>query len=95
MPKLAKVIGNIWGSRIYEDLEGASILLVQPINADGSLDGRPFSAVDTIGAGPGECVLYVTSYEAVIPYPKDLVPIDASLIGIVESVHLEPEVGKK
>ena len=88
MPKLAKVIGTIWSTRIYDDLKGASMRVVQPVKADGSEDGRPFTAVDTIGAGPGEWVLYVTAYEAVIPYPKDLVPIDASLIGIVDSIHL-------
>ena len=66
--------------------------MIQPLSADGSLDGRPCAAVDTIGAGEGDLVLYVTAYEAVIPYPKDLVPIDASLIGIVDHVVLaEPE----
>ena len=88
MPKVARVIGTIWGSQIYPDLEGASLRVVQPIRPDGLEDGRPFAAVDTIGAGVGELVLYVTAYEAVIPYPKDLVPIDASLVGIIDRIDL-------
>lgn len=51
--------------------------------------GMPIAVVDTIGAGPGEKVLYITAYEAVIPYHRDMVPIDAALIGIVDSSYVK------
>ncbi|RME81126.1 MAG: ethanolamine utilization protein EutN [Planctomycetota bacterium] len=86
MPQLAKVIGTIWATRKYKDLEGASMRLIQPITPEGKPIGKPMAAVDTIGAGLGERVLYITAYEAVIPYPKDLVPIDASIIAIIEQI---------
>ncbi len=88
MPQFGRVIGTIWGTQKYPGLEDAKIQLMQPTDAKGKPIGTPIAAVDTIGAGPGELVLYVTAYEAVIPFHRDMVPIDASMIAIVESVDL-------
>ncbi|MEZ0230599.1 MAG: EutN/CcmL family microcompartment protein, partial [Planctomycetota bacterium] len=41
---------------------------------------------DTVGAGEGELVYYVTAYEAVIPFFRPSVPIDCSLVGIIDSI---------
>jgi ethanolamine utilization protein EutN len=86
MPLMARVIGTLWATRKYPDLEGAKILLIQPLNCELEPTGKPFAAVDTVGAGLGELVFYVTAYEAVIPFWRPLVPIDASLVGIVERI---------
>ena len=83
---LAKVIGTIWATRKYEALESAKMQLIQPLTGKLKKHGAPIIAVDTIGAGPGEIVYYVTAREAVIPYPADLAPIDASIVGIVDHV---------
>ena len=91
MPLLGKVIGTIWGTQKYPGLEDAKIQLMQPISANGKKSGNPIAVVDTIGAGHGETVLYITSYEAVIAYHKNLVPIDASIIGIVDNIYLEDD----
>lgn len=88
MPQLGKVIGNIWGTVKYPGLEDAKIMILQPISAKGGSVGKPIAAVDTVGAGQGEKVLYITSYEAVIPYHRNMVPIDAAIVGIVDSVDL-------
>lgn len=95
MPRLARVIGTVWAPVKYPDLAGTKIQIVQPLTAEGELDGRPFPAVDAIGAGPGELVFYVTAYEAVMACGKDLAPIDAALIGIVDRVDfVEPAAGE-
>ena len=94
MPLLGKVIGTIWGTRKYPGLEDAKMQLLQPITAKCQPYGNPLTAIDTIGAGPGETVIYITSYEAVIPYHRDMVPIDASIIGIVDSIDLVAEEKK-
>jgi ethanolamine utilization protein EutN len=49
--------------------------------------GEPIIAVDTIGAGPGEVIYYITSSEAVIPMEVDMAPVDASIVGIVDSIN--------
>ncbi|MDQ7054447.1 MAG: EutN/CcmL family microcompartment protein [candidate division KSB1 bacterium] len=83
---LAKVIGTIWATRKVETLEGAKMQIVQPLTPALQPLGDPIVAVDTIGAGQGEVVYYVTAREATIPYPRDLAPIDASIVGIVDRV---------
>jgi ethanolamine utilization protein EutN len=46
-------------------------------------------AVDTVGAGQGETVFYITSREAVIPLPVEMAPVDASIVGIVDRIDLQ------
>lgn len=84
---LGKVIGTIWATRKYETLSGYKLQFVQPINSIYENIGEPFVAVDTIGAGPGEIILFVTASEAVIPMDVDMAPVDASIVGIVDSIN--------
>ena len=86
---LGKVIGTIWATRKYESLNGYKMQFVQPINSDLESNGAPFVAVDTIGAGPGEIIFYATSSEAVIALDVDMAPVDASIVGIVDSINSE------
>lgn len=81
---LARVIGTVWATVKYPALEGAKMQLIQPLDGRLQPAGGPIAAVDTVGAGQGEVVYYVTAREATIPYPADLVPIDASIVGIVD-----------
>ncbi len=93
---LARVLGTVWATRKAEDTEGATLQWIQPLDGDLSPVGRPIAACDTVGAGPGETVLYVTAYEAVIPFVTrkggkglgTLVPFDASIVAIVERVDV-------
>ena len=51
--------------------------------------GRTFIAVDTLGAGEGDFVLITQGSSArLTPETKEL-PIDAVIIGIVDTVHIE------
>ncbi|MBI4576588.1 MAG: EutN/CcmL family microcompartment protein [Planctomycetes bacterium] len=84
---MGRVVGKVWATQKYPDLVGAKLLMVEPIDSDGTPTGRPFAAADTVGAGEGEVVFYVTAYEAVIPYPRDMVPLDASIVGIVDRIE--------
>jgi ethanolamine utilization protein EutN len=87
---LGKVIGTIWATKKYETLHSYKMQFVQPLNAEMENLGDPIIAVDTIGAGPGEIVFYITASEAVIPMRGvDMAPVDASIVGIVDYVNLE------
>ena len=89
---LARVVGTLWATRRYETLGGATMQLIQPLTDALEPLGRPIVATDTVGAGPGELVLWVGAYEAVIPLVTrkggaglgTLVPTDCSIVGIVE-----------
>lgn len=85
---LGRVIGNIWATQKYETLKSFKMLLVQPINANYKDIGEPIIAVDTVGAGSGEIIFYITASEAVIPLPVDFAPVDASIVGIVDSINI-------
>jgi len=84
---LGKVIGSVWATRKYETIKGYKILLVQPLNSDNEKLGDPIMALDTVGAGPGETIFYITASEAVIPLDVDMAPVDASIVGIVDSIN--------
>ncbi len=64
---LAKVIGTVWATRKDENLRTFKLQFIQPMNAKREKIGDALVAVDTIGAGPGETVFYITAREAVIP----------------------------
>jgi ethanolamine utilization protein EutN len=91
---LGKVIGTIWATRKYETLKNYKMQFVQPLNAEQKKTGEPIIAVDTIGAGPGEIIYYITAREAVIPLDVDMAPVDASIVGIVDSIYSE-KTGRK
>ncbi|MGI6181295.1 MAG: EutN/CcmL family microcompartment protein [Agathobaculum sp.] len=91
--KIAKVIGNIWATRKEERLAGYKLLIVQPINIlDGSRDRTPIVAADTIGAGMGETVIIVGGSSARSAAGDMSVPVDATVVGIVDDKEFDPGI---
>ena len=88
---LGKVIGTVVATRIYEDLGGLRLLLVQPLSHDRKPRGVVQVAVDTVQAGPGEVVFLVGSREASQALERNFVPVDAAIVGHVDHVNLEGE----
>ena len=82
--QLAKVIGDVVATRKDENLESRTLLVLQPIAADGSAVGRTLVAVDAVGAGVGETVFFVRGKEASFPFHPTEVPTDAGVVGIVD-----------
>jgi ethanolamine utilization protein EutN len=70
-------------------MKSFKLQIIQPLNAKRELAGVPIIAVDTVGAGQGETVFYITSREAVIPLPVEMAPVDASIVGIVDRIDLQ------
>jgi len=86
--QIARVIGDIVVTRKDENLEGRTLLVLQPIAADGSAVGRTLIAVDAVGAGIGETVFFVRGKEASFPFYPTEVPTDAGVVGIVDQWDL-------
>jgi microcompartment protein CcmK/EutM len=86
--QLARVIGDVVSTRKDPAFEGITLLLVQPIAADGRDVGRPLVAVDSVGAGVGERVFFVRGKEASFPFHPTEVPADAGIVGIVDHVSI-------
>ena len=51
--------------------------------------GRSFVAVDTVGAGQGQMVLIVQGSSARLTPETEKLPVDCTIIGIVDSVNVE------
>ena len=81
---LARVIGNVCATVKDPQLEGVKLLLIQPVNADGSDTGFPIVALDAVGAGAGETVYWSGRREACLAFDPQ-VPSDASVTGIVDT----------
>ena len=82
--QLARVVGDVVITRKDENLTGITLLVLQPIAADGSPAGRTLVAVDAVGAGVGETVFFVRGKEASFPFFPTEVPADAGVVGIVD-----------
>ena len=82
--QLAKVIGDVVVTRKDPNLEGITLLVLQPIGADGNPAGRTLVALDSMGAGVGETVFFVRGKEAFFPWYPTEVPADAGIVGIVD-----------
>jgi ethanolamine utilization protein EutN len=82
--QLARVIGDVVATRKDANLTGITLLLIQPIAADGTSAGRTLVACDSIGAGVGENVFFVRGREAAYPFYPVEAPSDATIVGIVD-----------
>jgi ethanolamine utilization protein EutN len=83
---LGRVVGTIWATRRTDGMDGLPMQMVVPLDLSLEPIGAPFAAVNTVGAGPGDVIFYISAYEACLPLPDPLVPVDRSIIGIVEQV---------
>jgi microcompartment protein CcmK/EutM len=86
--QLARVIGSVVATRKDENLAAQTLLVLQPLAADGSPVGRTLVAVDSVGAGVGETVFFVRGREASFPFLPHEVPTDAGIVGIVDRYDL-------
>jgi ethanolamine utilization protein EutN len=89
---LGKVIGTVTTCVSYKGLEGVPFLLVQPLDKNSQPAGKPIVACDsTRMAGPGELIYYEGGREAALALEIWFVPVDHTIIGIVDGVHLMDE----
>jgi len=92
--QLALVVGQVVSTVRCGGLGKDRLLLVDFIDAQGQPSGVRHVAADSVGAGNGEWVLVVTGSSARKANGGDL-PIDLSVIGIVDQVVTEDHVTYK
>jgi microcompartment protein CcmK/EutM len=95
---LAKVIGNVVATQKDSRFQGMKLLLVQPyINKDRVLtaSGSSVVAVDSVGAGLGECVLFTQGSSARLTDRTREAPVDAVIVGIVDTVEVDGRIVEK
>ena len=89
--ELARVIGTVVASQKVEGLEGVKLLLLEALDELLQPHGDPFVACDNdMMAGPGDIVSWVGGREATLNLPVHFVPVDASIVGVVDDVNSRP-----
>ena len=86
---LAKVIGTVVATRKDDRLISSKLLVAQPIDPAGKAQGNHLVAVDTVDAGFGETVLIVSGSSARMAAGLKDAPVDAAIVGIVDSVTVQ------
>jgi microcompartment protein CcmK/EutM len=88
---LAKVLGRVVATHKEESLNGLKLLMLGVAGSDGKLTGGSVVAVDAVGAGEGEYVLYASGSSARQTTVTDKRPVDAVIMAIVDSWDIEGE----
>ena len=85
--QIGRVVGTVVSTQKNKKLEGAKLLLVQPLTLDDAPRGSAVLAIDSVGAGVGEKVLLVIEGRAAgDALRKKAAAVDAAIIGIVDAV---------
>lgn len=79
-----KVIGVVVATQKDPSLDGRKLLVVQGVKANGEAVGKPFVAVDLIGAGAGEYVMLSRARDASMAASE--APVDMAVVGIVDQM---------
>ena len=91
--QICRVVGNLVATQKNRKLEGAKLLLVQPLTLDDEPRGVALLAIDSVGAGIGEKVLVVIEGKAAgQALGRKAAAVDAAIIGIIDTVAVQEEV---
>lgn len=96
--KLGRVVGNVVATRKDERLVGHKLLVIQVLRPEA---GRQLTAadekdgfvvaVDLVGAGLGETVLFCSGSSARASAAEGASPIDAAVVGIIDDIDVNLE----
>lgn len=86
---LGKVVGTVVSTNKEEELSGLKLLLVRGADAEGKAVGGLVVAIDAVGAGLGEIVLYASGSSARQTRVTKDRPVDATIMAIVDSIEHE------
>ena len=77
---------------VVKPVEGMKVLVLQQVDADSGAQGSYVVAVDAVGAGVGEMVMYATGSSARQTVLTKDRPCDAVVMAIVDTWELDGEV---
>jgi len=86
---IGRVIGDVVATQKAPSHTGRKILMVQPLNLDGSDRGEAVLALDAVDAGVNDRVLLATEgYSAMTAVGRPNSPIDMAVVGVIDAVNL-------
>lgn len=86
---IGRIIGDVVATQKAPSHEGRKILVVQPLNLDGSDRGGEVLALDAVDAGVGDRVLVVSEgWSAMTAVDQRNAPIDMAVVGVIDAVNV-------
>ena len=86
---LGKVVGTVVATRKEPELEGLRMLMVRELDGKYAATGKLIVAVDAVGAGEGEVVLFAAGSSARLTAATKDRPVDHVIMAIVDAVHID------
>jgi len=84
---IGRVIGNIVATKKDLKLDGEKLLLIQPLELSGAAKGAPIIAIDRMGAGPREKVLYTQDGRTAQQIlGRGTAGVDAAVLGVIDEI---------
>jgi ethanolamine utilization protein EutN len=83
---IGRIIGTVVATQKDERLSGKKLLIVKPLNLDGSDQSGYVVTVDTVGAGFHERVLVVAGSSARLAEGNKDCPVDSAIVGVIDTV---------
>jgi microcompartment protein CcmK/EutM len=87
--KLGRIVGTVVSTRKDPSLESLKLLIVENLTTELAREGGYVVAVDSVGAGRGEVILYATGSSARLTASTKDRPVDAVIMAIVDSFDVE------
>ena len=92
---IGRVIGNVVATKKNLKLDGEKLLLVQPTEPGGASKGTPIIAIDRMGAGPKERVLYtLDGRTAQQILGRGVAGVDAAVLAVIDEIDFGPAASK-
>ena len=90
---IGRVIGEVVATHKHASHEGRKVLVVQPLNLDGSDRGDAVLALDAVDAGVGDRILLSTDgWAASSATGRPQSPIDMAVIGFIDEIEVLPGI---
>lgn len=87
---ICRVIGHVWATKKEQRLEGLKLMIVREEDGPKNTKDKVYVAADVVGAGVGERVLVVSGSTARQAFGRDNVPADMAIVGIIDSLEVDP-----
>ncbi len=89
---IGKVVGTVVSTAKDEKMQSLRLMVVRPLTIDGQESSGYVVAVDAVGSGVGEVVLYASGSSARQTVLTDKRPVDAVIMAIVDTWEVDGQV---
>ena len=90
--QLARVVGTVWATQKTPSLEGLRLQVLRQVGIDLKDASGTVIAVDAVGAGLGDLVLYATGSSARQTPVTENRPVDAVIMAVVDAFDVDGKI---